>query len=96
MGKFENSKNKNTVEKQIKAFKKAQQSYVQITEKTAERINRANESTRTLHDIQRSQKNFIASQVLRDHHIVSKEARMAYKKRGGRGSSCDEMDEGRD
>ena len=51
MGKFENSKNKNTVEKQIKAFKKAQQSYVQITEKTAERINRANESTRTLHDI---------------------------------------------
>ena len=43
---WDNTKGKSVVEKQLKAYKKAQQSYAQITEKTAERINRANESTR--------------------------------------------------
>ena len=61
-------------------------SYTQVTEEAAKKINRANEDTRALNEIQKNHERFVSSLVLRDHYIVSKENRKD-RKRGSVDSS---------
>ena len=77
--KLRQSDERDDVAKQIGAYKKAQQSYSHILEATSSKINIANVSTRQLSDIQKNQAKFISKLVLKDHHIINKEARNALK-----------------